>query len=538
MRCHYEVLGLARTAEDDEIKKAYRKLALRWHPDKNLDNAEEANQQFLLVQAAYDVLSDGQERAWYDNHREQILRGGHTNYEDNSVDLFQYFTTSCYKGFGDDGGGFYAVYAEVFHTIASEEIEFLDDEDDFEGIPRFGNSGSDYETEVRPFYGYWEGFCTKKSYAWLNPHNIAEIRDRRILKAIERDNKKVQQKARKERNEEIRSLVLFVKKRDKRVQAYKKLLEERAEQNRLKSAQNRLEQIRRKQREIEEQQRNSSNVFNEAYEEQLRKLEASYADASEESSDDDTGGDPAVQAMGDAMNGLIISQDENGEESFYVDDLYCVACDKMFNNKKSYENHESSRKHKQNVELLREQMRKDDDQAAANGDAVEPEEPEIEDASELSEEEEVVKTKSKKGKNKKKPAKRVSISDEAEEPALDIPLPGTSRVEDSDDDWAGGSKKSKKGKGKSKDSGAAKAKAVKEVKEEPVQEPSAAPAEPAKEEVETESEHKCVTCNEKFGSKNKLFNHLKQTGHSVYVDKLKAAHKGDGEKPKGGKKRK
>lgn len=279
---------------------------------------------------------------------------------------------------------------------------------------------------------------------------------------------------------------------------------------------------------------NSANYF----ERSSRKLEASYADASEESSDDDTGGDPAVQAMGDAMNGLIISQDENGEESFYVDDLYCVACDKMFNNKKSYENHESSRKHKQNVELLREQMRKDDDQAAANGDAVETEEPEIEDASELSEEEEVVKTKSKKGKNKKKPAKRVSISDEAEEPALDIPLPGTSRVEDSDDDWAGGSKKSKKGKGKSKDSGAAKAKAGKEIKEEPVQEPSAAPAEPAKEEVETESEHKCVTCNEKFGSKNKLFNHLKQTGHSVYVDKLKAAHKGDGEKPKGGKKRK
>uniref|UniRef100_A0A1Q3F275 DnaJ homolog subfamily C member 21 n=1 Tax=Culex tarsalis TaxID=7177 RepID=A0A1Q3F275_CULTA len=542
MKCHYEVLGLTRTAEDDEIKKAYRKLALRWHPDKNLDNPEEANQQFLLVQAAYDVLSDAQERAWYDNHREQILRGGHTNYEDNSVDLFQYFTTSCYKGFGDDPGGFYAVYAEVFHTIASEEIEFLDDEEEFEAIPRFGNSQSDYESEVRQFYGFWEGFCTKKSYAWLNPHNIAEIRDRRILKAIERDNKKVQQKARKERNEEIRSLVLFVKKRDRRVQAYKKLLEERAEQNRLKSAQNRLEQIRRKQKEIEEQQRNSSNVFNEAYEEQLRKLEASYADASEESEDDAGGNDPAVQAMGDAMNGLIISQDENGEESFYVDDLYCVACEKMFNNKKSYENHESSRKHKQNVELLREQMRKDDDQAAAaeatvDGDPVEPEE--AEDGSELSEEEEVVKVKSKKGKNKKKPAKRVSTSDEGEEPALDIPLPGTSRVEDSDDDW-GGSKKSKKGKGKSKDVGTSKAKAVKEVKEEPVKEPQETPAEHAKEDAEaTESvDHKCVTCNEKFGSKNKLFNHLKQTGHSVYVDKLKAAQKGDGEKPKGGKKRK
>lgn len=43
---------------------AYRKLALKYHPDKNLDNIEAAKEQFLLVQQAYDVLSDAQERAW------------------------------------------------------------------------------------------------------------------------------------------------------------------------------------------------------------------------------------------------------------------------------------------------------------------------------------------------------------------------------------------------------------------------------------------------------------------------------------------
>jgi curved DNA-binding protein CbpA len=63
------------TSSSEEIRKGYRKLALRYHPDKNPDNVEEANKRFLLIQAAYEILSDDQERAWYDAHREQILGG-------------------------------------------------------------------------------------------------------------------------------------------------------------------------------------------------------------------------------------------------------------------------------------------------------------------------------------------------------------------------------------------------------------------------------------------------------------------------------
>lgn len=78
MKCHYEVLGLSLQATDDEIKKAYRKSALQWHPDKHVDssNKEEANKRFLEIQDAYETLIDPQERAWYDSHREVLINGG------------------------------------------------------------------------------------------------------------------------------------------------------------------------------------------------------------------------------------------------------------------------------------------------------------------------------------------------------------------------------------------------------------------------------------------------------------------------------
>src|SRR5881392_529284 len=67
-RDYYEVLGIARTAAVDEIKSAYRKAALKWHPDRNPENKSEAEVKFRECTEAYSVLSDAQKRQIYDTY--------------------------------------------------------------------------------------------------------------------------------------------------------------------------------------------------------------------------------------------------------------------------------------------------------------------------------------------------------------------------------------------------------------------------------------------------------------------------------------
>ncbi|KFO37306.1 DnaJ like protein subfamily B member 6 [Fukomys damarensis] len=73
---YYEVLGVQRHASPEDIKKAYRKLALKWHPDKNPEDKEEAERKFKQVAEAYEVLSDAKKRDIYDKYGKEGLNGG------------------------------------------------------------------------------------------------------------------------------------------------------------------------------------------------------------------------------------------------------------------------------------------------------------------------------------------------------------------------------------------------------------------------------------------------------------------------------
>ena len=68
MSNYYETLGVHQNATDSEIKKAYKKLALRWHPDKNQNNQKTAQKIFQEIAEAYEVLSDPQKRYQFDRH--------------------------------------------------------------------------------------------------------------------------------------------------------------------------------------------------------------------------------------------------------------------------------------------------------------------------------------------------------------------------------------------------------------------------------------------------------------------------------------
>src|SRR3954467_13159179 len=64
-RDYYEILGVSRTAKDDELKKVYRKLARKYHPDLNPNN-KQSEEKFKEIQEAYEVLSDAEKRRKYD----------------------------------------------------------------------------------------------------------------------------------------------------------------------------------------------------------------------------------------------------------------------------------------------------------------------------------------------------------------------------------------------------------------------------------------------------------------------------------------
>ncbi len=90
---YYEVLGINRDASDDDIKKAYRKLAMKFHPDRNPDNPK-AEDSFKEAKEAYEILSDAQKRAAYDQHGHAGVDGqagmgsGSGNFSDAFGDIF------------------------------------------------------------------------------------------------------------------------------------------------------------------------------------------------------------------------------------------------------------------------------------------------------------------------------------------------------------------------------------------------------------------------------------------------------------------
>jgi molecular chaperone DnaJ len=97
-RDYYEVLGVSRTATNEEVKKAYRRLAMKYHPDRNKDD-KDAGRKFREVREAYEVLNDAEKRAMYDRYGHAGVNGGRAGM----------------GGFGPEG--FADIFGDVFGDI-------------------------------------------------------------------------------------------------------------------------------------------------------------------------------------------------------------------------------------------------------------------------------------------------------------------------------------------------------------------------------------------------------------------------------------
>jgi len=104
-RDYYEVLGVNRDASDDDIKKAYRKLAMKWHPDRNPDNPK-SEERFKEAKEAYEILTDAQKRPLYDQF-------GHAGV-DQAAGAGGFGAGAAGAGFGNFADAFGDIFSDIF----------------------------------------------------------------------------------------------------------------------------------------------------------------------------------------------------------------------------------------------------------------------------------------------------------------------------------------------------------------------------------------------------------------------------------------
>ncbi|GBE87630.1 DnaJ-domain-containing protein [Sparassis crispa] len=274
---HYTVLGITESATAEEIRVAFRKLALVHHPDKNMNDVEGATQRFAAVQQAYEILSNDQDRAYYDSQKafrvpqptqkeeqeeevtstmpgflrpearpEQVTpesasrrtqpngswRGdGRSSPTFNSKKIltfediirFHLLLSPELDFFGDGTHSFYALYHEIFHRIAADEPDFKAD-----SYMCFGNSATPWKLprifkQMRPspvsvadFYDSWMKFETSKDFSSVVDLQTSNAGSRKTQKKTRQKNNYLLRKAADDYNQAVRALVTMVRAVDPR----------------------------------------------------------------------------------------------------------------------------------------------------------------------------------------------------------------------------------------------------------------------------------------------------------------------------------
>lgn len=524
--CYYDVLGVERQATEDEyvpkssrlsqrmltnvlrIKKAYRRKALELHPDRNYGNVESATVAFAEVSTAYEVLSDPQERAWYDSHRDSIL-GGDTGKDDGFEHSVQVTSAGDLAGlmgrfnssvsFTDASNGFYGILQQTFVTLAREE----DAACDWEGLepvdfPDFGSKDDVYEDVVRPFYRTWIDFQTKKTFSWRDQYRLSDAPDRMTRRAMEKENKRLREEGIREFNDAVRVLVAFVRKRDPRY-------------------------IPNSQTEADRQK-----ILRDAAAAQAARSRAENKKKFEQ------------HVVPDWAKAQVQPAEEVGtfsdEEEEVVETVECVVCNKTFKSEKQYETHERSKKHIKAVQQLKWEMNLENEELNLDEDPVETDDIPVSSFAKL----EISDVEAEVEKSAAKPTQQVEISSDTEDAKVSMspPIAKASSKEDSssdgDDTYASrkevlsrlsqppsiptsqadlDSTPAASDIDTSSKVGKAKLKRAKKA---------------AKQEQDQDDQFKCASCQEAFTSKTKLHAHIEREGHAIFVGGGKPAKTGKG----------
>jgi DnaJ-class molecular chaperone len=142
---YYDILGVSKSASPDEIKKAYRKQALDWHPDRHKDDKEVAEKKFKEINEAYQVLSDSQKKSAYDQF-------GHAAFAPGGAPGGNPFT----GGFGGGSGPFTYTYTGGGNPFGN--TDFGDPFDIFETFFGGGNPFGRSARQAKPRYSVEIGF--------------------------------------------------------------------------------------------------------------------------------------------------------------------------------------------------------------------------------------------------------------------------------------------------------------------------------------------------------------------------------------------
>lgn len=143
---YYARLGVDKKADDETIKKAYRKLALKWHPDRNPTNKEEADKKFKEISEAYEVLSDKDKRQVYDAYGEEGLKGGMPGGTSAAGGGPSMFPGGFHFRSGGGAGFRPRNEFDIFEQMFGPGFVFADDDDELRsfasGAPSYGSRRS------------------------------------------------------------------------------------------------------------------------------------------------------------------------------------------------------------------------------------------------------------------------------------------------------------------------------------------------------------------------------------------------------------